>query len=125
MRKRTISFWFDKIFWYLLYFLPVIAYLIYLATCSGFADSTLASSSFSVFLSNTGLANLITDNVVFTSLLDIFATGGILGFVEASSPIFVILTWFINVMIMHLFVDFLLFIPRLCHKWLGKLTQGE
>lgn len=125
MRKKTINHLADTIFWYLLYFLPVIAYIVYLATCGKFDNSTIQNLSFNTFLDSTGLATLITDNLIYTTLIDLFAVGGVLGFVEATSPIFIILTWFVNVFIMHLAVDFLLFIPRLCHKYMKKFTQGD
>ena len=35
------------------------------------------------------------------------------------------MTWFISAHIIHIFVDFIVFIPRLCHKWMGKATQED
>lgn len=36
-----------------------------------------------------------------------------------------ILAWFIYMHIFHIFVDFIVFIPRLCHKWMGKAYQED
>lgn len=34
-------------------------------------------------------------------------------------------TYLINLELIHIMVDFLLFIPRLCHKWLNVWTQSD
>lgn len=34
-------------------------------------------------------------------------------------------TWFIYMNILHIMIDFIVFIPRLCHKWLGKAYQDD
>lgn len=116
MRKRTISFVADKILWSLLYFLPIV---IYLVCCY----RTGLAVPLSTMFESVGLG-IITDNVIFTSLSSIFGVGGL--FPLFSSPdILIFFTWFIGVYIAHLFVDFLLFIPRLAHKWLRYFYKGD
>ena len=116
MRKKTISYAVDKIFWYLLYFLPILVYFIY-----SFKSGSLVTLS-SVF-DSVGLG-ILSDNVILTSLSSIFGVGGV--FPIFSSPdILIFFTWFIGVYLAHLFVDFLLFIPRLAHRWLSFFYKGE
>lgn len=115
MRKKTIYRVADTIFWYLLYFLPILCYFILLAI----GQVSTLGQVFSVL----GL-NVVTDGTIYTSLNSIFGTGGILPlFTETGLLQF--FTYFISVYIAHLFVDFLLFIPRIAHKWMSKAYQEE
>lgn len=115
MRERTIKNLSDNIMWYLIYLLPIIGFLILLATNNGvpivFAD---------VF-NNLGL-QIVTDNIIVDTLTQIFGVGGVFP-IFASPGLIYYFTYFIATMIIHLAVDFLLFIPRLAHKWLGKVTE--
>lgn len=120
MRKRTISNLADTIFWYLVYLLPVIGYLFYLIAEP---SSGTILVSFESFFTNIGLG-LVSDNVVVSTLKDIFGTGGVLPLFTTDTP-FIIFGWFVCTFITHLAVDSLLFIPRLAHKWMNKFTQGD
>ena len=120
MRKRTISNLADTIFWYFVYLLPVIGYLLYLIAEPASGTSLV---TFDSFFSNIGLG-LVSDNVVVSTLKDIFGTGGILPLFTTDTP-FIIFGWFVCTFITHLAVDFLLFIPRLAHKWLNKFSSEE
>ena len=120
MRKRTINTFADTIFWYLIYFLPVLVYLLYLIAEPASGTSLI---SFSTCFDTIGLG-FVSDNIVVSSLKDIFGTGGLLPLFSSDTP-FIIFGWFICTYITHLAVDFLLFIPRLAHKWLNKFTQGD
>lgn len=117
MRKKTVNHLADTIFWYLIYFLPVIAFLLYLVS-GNFTDISLDT-----FFNSMGVA-FTTDNVIITSLSSIFGVNGILPLFVSNSA-FYVFSWFIISYIVHLFVDFILFIPRLCHKWLKTFTQGD
>lgn len=120
MRKRTINHLADTIFWYLLYFFPVIAYLLFLFVEPGTATSIV---DLPTFFNQVGFG-IVTDNVIINALRDIFGANGILPFFNTDMPL-LIFTWYITVFITHLAVDFILFIPRLCHKWMKSFTQGE
>ena len=120
MRKRTVNHLADVIFWYLIYFLPVLCYFLYL-----FAEPASGGNivNLTTFFSDIGLG-FATDNIVISTLTDIFGINGILPLFSTDIP-FAIFGWFICTFICHLAVDFLLFIPRLCHKWMDKYTQGD
>lgn len=65
-----------------------------------------------------------TDNIIVNSLSDIFGSGGIMPMFDNDTP-FIIFAWFIGVYLLHLLVDFLLFIPRIAHKWMKDCTGGD
>lgn len=120
MRKRTFNHLFDNIFWYIIYALPLLAYLLYL-----FAEPASGTSivSFSAFFDSVGIG-FVSDNVIVSSLKELFGVGGIMPLFSTDTP-FIIFGWFICTFIGHLAVDFLLFIPRLCHKFFDKFYQGD
>ena len=120
MRKRTVNHLADTIFWYLLYFLPVLGYILYLIAEPNTGTNLVSISD---FFNNVGLG-FVTDNVVINTLKSIFGTNGILPLFSTDAP-FEIFGWFICTYIGHLAVDFILFIPRLCHKFMEKFTQGN
>ena len=117
MRKKTVNHLADTIFWYLLYFLPVITYLIYIM-CIGGTDVNIIN--FADFFSSIGLG-IVESNVIVSTLSSIFGSSGVLPLFNTSVP-FIIFGWFIGMYIIHLAVDFLLFLPRLCHKYMDKFT---
>lgn len=113
MRKKTIQNLSDNIMWYLIYLLPILGFLILLAT----KDVV----TFAQVFDSLGL-QIVTDNVIVDTLTQIFGVGGVLPLFASPGMIYYF-TYFIATMIIHLAVDFLLFIPRLAHKWLGKVTE--
>ena len=120
MRKRTVNFLADTIFWYLIYFLPVVAWLLFLIAEP---SSTTTPIDFATFMSSIGFG-FVNDNIIITSLSGLFGSGGVLPIFSSNTPL-LIFTWFICAIIVHLAVDFLVFIPRLAHKWLNTFTTRE
>lgn len=119
MRKRTINHLADTVFWYLIYFLPVIFYIFYLIAEPSSGGNFV---NFIQFFADSGFA-IVTDNIIITTLRDIFSTGGTFPLFNTDLP-YIIFTWFIGTYIIHLCVDFLLFIPRLAHKYMKSLTES-
>lgn len=116
MRKKTIEYFFDNVMWYFLYLLPIL-----LLTFSVFRTGDLIT--FGSLFNSLGL-NFLTDNLILTTLTNIFGAGGVLPLFQ-TNDILIYLTYFVCVVIIHLFVDFLVFIPRLAHKWLNKFYGGD
>ena len=116
MRKRNIDFLFDTIFWYILYSLPFLAYLFQL-----FGQSPIISLS--TFLTSADFL-IASDNIVLTTFNGIFGANGILP-LFGNVAVIHIFVYFVSVFMCHLLVDFVLFIARLCHKWLKSFTQGD
>lgn len=116
MRQRTQKNLFDNIFWYLIYLLPLIIWVVV-----SFRTGTIISLSSA--LETMGL-KVLEDNQIIINLSEIFGSVGVFP-MFASIDILLYFTYFICVFLMHLFVDFLLFIPRIAHKWLNKLYGGD
>lgn len=120
MRKKTVNHLADTIFWYALYFLPVLSYLLF---CLAEPATSSTVVSFNEYITTAGFSST-GSNVIYRTIYDIFGGNGIFPLFSTIAPIHV-LCWFANMMLIHLAVDFILFIPRLCHKWLKTFTQGE
>lgn len=116
MRKKTFSFVFDKIFWFLVYALP--ALLLVLGCIHQDVNNTFT------FI-DTVLLDGIDSNFIYTGLVDLFGSSGVLPVFGSNDLIPRILTYFIAVSLIHLAVDFLLFIPRFAHKYLNKMVGDE
>ena len=122
MRKRTIANLVDSFFWLLVAILPIVLYLI---TCFSYKLTNVTESvvAFLPFMKSLGL---VDSGLIYKSLFDLFGTGGILPLFSAeNNAILVFLSYFVSVEIVHLAVDFLLFIPRLAHKYMNSFTQNE
>ena len=115
MRKRNVNYFFDTVFWYLLYFLPVGAYLISLA-CNNVFD---LAKFFNLF----GF-DFVSNNIILNSLSSLFGADGILPIFNNIAPLY-IFTWFVCTFLVHLAVDFLLFVPRLAHKLMDEFFKGD
>lgn len=70
-----------------------------------------------------------TDNPIYSAFYAIISEDGIIPiFKQGNSglvPIIAFMAWFVGTYLMHLLVDFILFIPRLCHKFMNKFTRSE
>lgn len=123
MRKRNCDKLFDNIFWYTIYMLPI---LITIAIYFSIYHDTGTIPSL------VELAELLIDDGSRPSpdifmgylapiVMNFFPDGG-------NGLVTVLLIYcghFILANIVHLFVDFILFIPRLCHKWMDAFTRAE
>ena len=116
MREKTQKNLFDNIMWYILYLLPLLIWLLV-------AYRTGEIVTLSTAMSSMGL-DIFNNNQILISLNEIFSTSGILPLFQSQDIIFY-MSYFISVFLIHLFVDFILFIPRIAHKWLNKLYGGD
>lgn len=118
MRKRTVTHFFDTLMWYLLYLLPIIVFLV--------ALTSMTLPDLCAYVSGSPIS-AISETFVFKELASLFGSDGILPMFTGSANVFMLYyaTYFVYVMLLHLFVDFLVFIPRLAHKWLSKFAGGD
>lgn len=116
MREKTQKNLFDNLMWYILYLMPLILWA--LISYSSATYVTLSQSMTSLGL------EILTTNQIYTSLMSIFSIDGILP-LFTNPDIILYMSYFISVFLIHLFVDFILFIPRIAHKWLNKLYGGD
>lgn len=111
MRKKTVKCLCDNIFWYLIYLLPLIIFAIYSFQNGTFVPLTDCMSAIHL--------DIFSNNVIFTSLQSLFGTSGIMPLFN-NADILAYLSYFVSVFIVHLAVDFLLFIPRFAMSLLDK-----
>lgn len=116
MRKRTFSYVLDKCFWTLLILLPVFILLL-----SWFRLGTTEVTLTSV-LTGMGVSQ---NNIIYTTLVDMFGSTGAVFELFTATDLWLFFTYFVGIELVHLFVDFLLFIPRLAHKFMNKFTQED
>lgn len=122
LRKKTISNLADHIFWLIVGLMPLILYALQFLAYK----LTAVSSDLPTFLDYMHNFGLSTTSVCYTALQELFGSTGVLPlFVSGDNAVVLFLSYFVTVQIVHLAVDFLLFIPRLSHKWLEKMTCTE
>lgn len=119
MRKKTVTHSVKTIFWWIVYCLPLITYLFILwgNARNGIDD---------IMSFDTVMANYydVAQGIISDPLYSIFGDVGILPLFN-NYGIFIFMEWFIGAYLLHLAVDFILFIPRLCHKFMNKFTRSE
>lgn len=114
MSKKKINYLYDILYYALFSLIPIIAYIVHQ---HHFADATLMS-----FFQEFGILNT---NVIFTALVDMFGTNGYLPLLDSTSVVFYMFTYMAIVVIVHLVIDFIIFIPRLAHKYLNYFYNKE
>lgn len=129
MRKRTVSHVADTIFWYGLYFLPILTYLVYVFAVGQNPSVIVPDDGSGAYVFNfdsfiSSFVPITIDNVVFNALYNIFGDVGIVPLFDGN-PIFIFFTYYVSVYLLHLAVDFILFIPKIAHKWLKNFTRGD
>lgn len=128
MRKKTVTHSIKTIFWYIIYMLPILSVLVAWFSSGDFFVNAGWDSFSSYF--EYEIANYIDfRNPIYTTLYDIISEDGFIPiFKQGNSgfvPIIGFMAWFVGTYLMHLLVDFILFIPRLCHKFMNKFTRSE
>lgn len=99
----------DLLFWFLIWCLPLITFFV----VNFRADTKINLEDH--LTTNYGYVTLF-DETIDTIEEEININFGVLG--QYTS-------YLVTVEIIHLFLDFLLFIPRLAHKWMGAITHNE
>lgn len=116
MRKRNFAYYFDKLFWALIVLLPVFILLL-----SWFRLGTTSVTLTSV-LTQFGVSQ---DNVIYTTFVSIFGEGGTAFNLFTGTDIYLFMTYMVGIEIIHVCVDFLLWLPRVCHKLLHNFYKED
>ena len=116
MRKRTIKCLCDNIFWHLVYLLPLILVV-------GVTFETGVFTSISIAMNTLGL-DIFTSNPIYITLVDLFGSTGVVPLFTGTA-ILEYLSYFVSVFLLHMAIDFLLFIPRLAMNWFDNLYGGK
>lgn len=139
MRKRTVKNVAETILWYTLYLLPIIVYLLSISLFRsdsfwqgaydefGFMDDTVLPCYTNSHLFADIMSSFVNpENPVVLSLVKVFCSKSALLFENSSSgSALLYCSWLVYVTLLRLFVDFILFIPRLAQKWMNGFTQGD
>lgn len=122
MRKRNISFWFDTLFWFLMWLMPAIFYLFnYLAY--DISATGLTIMSFSDFIvQNFGISATST---LYDSLHTIFSDNNYLGVIDStvSNSLILYFVYIFFIELIHIFTDVILFVPRFAHNFIAKFQE--
>lgn len=117
MRKRNIAYLFDNLMWFIIYLLPIFAYLFALKVDSSLDFASFLTSNFMSF--NLG-------NSLFANFSDIFHLSYFFDMLDYGSTGFeCYIFYFIVANFMHLVVDILLFLPRVCHNLISRFGGGK
>lgn len=139
MRKRTIKYCFDTVLWGIITLLPLILYLIFIfgylfghRTLTTFIDYTIDTTGFKffdIFRNFYGwfVTGSLTNNVIYNAIYTIFNTVTYGLVIDGSSESFIcwFASWIINVQLLHIVVDFILILPRICRKFLDKFKSED
>lgn len=121
MSNTRFAYKLDKIFWFLISFLPVIFYI---SAYLFFSSSEIPS--FTSFMSETWGIIPAPNNIVYSVLYDLFGSAGKFPLVsQVGAGFFYFVSYLIHVEILHVFFDVIVFIPRLAHKWISKAVQDD
>ena len=134
MRKKTVNFTIEKIFWYLLLLLPLIFYLVWLCSVAGSFEigsyddlvfgSMCQGSAFMTFIDLQGLS-FVSSNVIYSTFQSLFGIGGAFpDFGATSNAVIWYMTFIVHMYIFRILVDVLVFLPEVCDKFKRKLL-GE
>lgn len=114
----------DKIFWFIVSFLPVFSWLIYLY---GYVhlniDPGTSIIRFSNWLQSNFLIVSFNSNPFYSVLSQIFGSGGFFPLLDTNALSFFV--WFLTIEVVHICFDVIVFIPRLAHKWISKAVQND
>lgn len=113
----------DKVFWFLILMLPVISWALYLFSFNGYTDAGSSLISFSSWISNQFTGTDLSGNAVYVALNRIFGPSGAFPIFRPSFLVFFV--YLVDVEIVHVFFDVIVFIPRLAHKWVSKAVQDD
>ncbi len=122
MRKRNVSYLADTLIWTLIYLLPLLLFGLHFFA---YKFNSIVDFDLATFIQNN--FHILDSNVIYVSLVDLFGSNGQLPLFDTTSANSILLyfTYFIICNIAHLAVDFLLFIPRLAHKFIGDITEYD
>ena len=119
----------DCLFWWIVRLLPIFVMFVFMwkAYFSGYDENLLWGEN--LYYPFEPLSSILTehfgmniDNDITNALFTVFDSF-VGGFYD--TPFIAYFSYLVYVEIIHLFVDILLFIPRLAHKWMNGFIQHD
>lgn len=131
MRKKTFNHIVDRLFWYIIYLLPIITFIICL-----FSTKTVTGDSEFNYVQVLDVDSAISqtfdylipigwENVVSQALATFGEYFNIGTMFSAGSFLNGFFTYYVFVVTFHIVVDVVLFVPKLAHKWIGGLIDED
>lgn len=122
--NTRFSYKLDKIFWFIISFIPLFSWLVYLFSFSSYTASPL---TFLAWLDQYfGFLGQISQSVIYSTLYQIFSITSVSSlFPSLPVSLMAFFTYLITVEIIHVIYDVIVFIPRLAHKWISKAVQDD
>lgn len=114
MERSKIDLIADKVFWGIIYILPIVC------LCMLFWQNP-ASASISIVMQNLGLG-IVNDNVILTALQNLIGSNGYIP-VFTSNDFLIYLTYYFFVMTAHFIVDLLFILIKWAHNLLDKVVK--
>lgn len=138
MRKRTVKYCYDTILWGIITLLPLILYVgfifFYLGgereLSIGNVSALSGDLSFFTVMHDIydwfGVGSYLGNNFIYQAFYSIF-NGQYIGYIDGSFQSMVL--WYASYVIMvellHICVDLILLLPRICRKFLDKFKSEE
>lgn len=114
MERGKIDLIADKVFWGVIYILPII--------CLGMLFwQSPSTASMSVVMQNLGLS-IVNDNIILMALQDLFGASGFVP-VFTSNDFLIYLTYYFFVMTAHFVIDLLFILIKWAHNMLDKAVK--
>lgn len=120
--KNRFGYKLDKIFWFFFTLFPLFCYLLF--GIKSFGEGSTVPTMVSFFQNTLGFFFSV-DNIIMQTFMRIFGTGGIFPLFQSSNIILYCVVYFVNVEVLHVMFDVMVFIPRLAHKWISKAVQDD
>lgn len=124
--KNRFSYKLDKVFWFIVELLPLITYMIFCVVQIGTRKDTSWISFYDFLGDYLGL--FFAEGNPFMSVLDaIFGSGSSIFpiFRQTAGGVLFYFVYVVNVEVVHICFDVIVFIPRLAHKWISKAVQDD
>ena len=100
MRKRTMLILVDRLFWAIIWLIPIVAYLLSPigysigggTALSGLSGNAIVMPDFASYMAQFGVR---TDNVIYQALNSLFGTNGVIHLFNSDSSIMMYFTYFV------------------------------
>lgn len=102
-----------KLFWYLIYTIPIWAYLI-----------TIINNGNVEFINILQQFGMSENNIIYSTFNNIFGESGIIE-IFTNSSIFLFIVYYIGVKLLHISTDIILMLLQIVHNFVDKMTNEK